>query len=65
MFSNTSWLCPVSAAVWICGLLKLFPTVLVLSPVPTILPIQLFRLHSRQAARARNRDFSGPFKGFE
>lgn len=57
--------CPVSAGVWICGLLELFPLILVLSLAPTALPIQLFRLHSRQAARTRNRDFSGPVKGFE
>lgn len=57
--------CPVSAGVWICGLLELFPLILVLSLAPTALPIQLFRLHSRQAARTRNGDFSGPVKGFE
>lgn len=62
MSSSTS--CPVSAGVWSCGLLELFPPILVLSLVSTALPVQLFHLHSRQAAKARNRDFSGPVKGF-
>lgn len=65
MFFTASWLCPVSAGVWICGLLERFPTILVLSRVPMALPIQMFRLHSRQAARARNGDVSGLVKCFE
>lgn len=48
-----------------CGLLELFPPILLLSPVPTARPIQLFHLLIRNAAGARNQDFSGPVKGFE
>lgn len=64
MSSSASWVYPVSDGLWSCGLLELFTPILVLSPVPTALTVHLFCLHSRQTAGARNRDFSGPAKGF-